>query len=78
MGLDVGSCTEKAFALDEKLVGESTESKLARVRKVMEEVEANVHVITSLDDVCMDIKYQEMCCILSVIVKLSCYHNESG
>lgn len=43
--------TEKAFALDEKLVGESTESKLARIRKVMEEVGANVHVITSLDDV---------------------------
>lgn len=43
--------TEKAFALDEKLVGESTESKLARIRKVMGEVGANVHVITSLDDV---------------------------
>ncbi len=41
-----------AFFLEEKYSGESTASKLARVRKVMEEHEAGVHIIASLDDVC--------------------------
>lgn len=44
--------TEKAFALGEKLTGESTESKLARIREVMKAEGADVHVVTSLDDVC--------------------------
>ncbi|MCI9228135.1 MAG: aminopeptidase P family protein [Dorea sp.] len=41
-----------AFFLEEKYSGESTASKLARVRKVMEEHGAGVHIIASLDDVC--------------------------
>ena len=44
--------TEKAFALGEELAGESTESKLARIREVMKAEGADVHVVTSLDDVC--------------------------
>ena len=44
--------TEKAFALGEELTGESTESKLARIREVMKAEGADVHVVTSLDDVC--------------------------
>lgn len=42
---------EPAFLLDEKYSGESTASKLSRVREVMKEQGANVHIIASLDDV---------------------------
>lgn len=42
---------EKAWMLDEKYAGESTGSKLARVRKKMEEYDADVHVLSSLDDI---------------------------
>ncbi len=41
-----------AFFLEEKYSGESSASKLARVRKVMEENGADTHIIASLDDVC--------------------------
>lgn len=41
-----------AFFLEEKYSGESTASKLARVRKAMEEYGADIHVIASLDDIC--------------------------
>lgn len=41
---------EPAFALEEKYTGESTASKLARVREAMKEAGATVHVITTLDD----------------------------
>ena len=41
-----------AFFLEEKYSGESTASKLERVRKVMTEKGATVHAIASLDDVC--------------------------
>ncbi|MEG0189810.1 MAG: aminopeptidase P family protein [Lachnospiraceae bacterium] len=44
--------TEPAFFLEEKYSGESTASKLSRVREAMKEVNANAHVITSLDDLC--------------------------
>lgn len=42
---------EKAFLLDVKYAGESFESKLERIRKVMRENKANVHVIATLDEV---------------------------
>ena len=42
---------EKAFALDEKYTGESAASKLGRVRGKMEELGADVHLLTSLDDI---------------------------
>ncbi|NMM63894.1 M24 family metallopeptidase [Clostridium sp. P21] len=40
-----------AFALDIKYTGESTASKLKRVRESMKAAGANAHVITSLDDI---------------------------
>lgn len=50
--------TEKAFHLDVKYTGEDTASKLARIRKEMDKVGANVHVITSLDDVCWTFNFR--------------------
>lgn len=44
--------TKPAFFLEEKYSGESTASKLTRVRAVMEEKGADTHIIASLDDVC--------------------------
>ncbi len=41
-----------AFFLEEKYSGESTESKLARVRGEMKKQNASIHIITSLDDIC--------------------------
>ena len=41
-----------AFFLEEKYSGESTESKLKRVREKMKEFGADVHIIASLDDTC--------------------------
>lgn len=40
------------FYLDEKWTGESTASKLARVRAVMDKCGADAHVIATIDDVC--------------------------
>ena len=39
------------FILEEKYAGESVESKLKGVRKVMEEAGADYHILTSLDDI---------------------------
>ncbi len=41
-----------AFFLEEKYSGESTASKLARVREKMKEASADIHIIASLDDTC--------------------------
>lgn len=41
-----------AFVLGEEYTGESTASKLARIREAMKEHGATVHVIAALDDVC--------------------------
>ncbi len=43
---------EPAFALDLKYTGETTKSKLKRIREVMKECGATVHVLTTLDDIC--------------------------
>lgn len=43
--------TEPAFILEETYSGESTTSKLARIRQVMKTEGASTHVIASLDDV---------------------------
>ncbi len=58
---------EMAFHLDIKYSGESTESKLARIREKMAEVSATAHIITTLDDLCWtfnfrgdDVKYSPM------------------
>lgn len=42
---------EPAFALDIKYTGETTESKLGRIRGVMKECGAASHVLTTLDDI---------------------------
>ena len=42
---------EKAFRLDVKYAGESTGSKLARIREKMEECGADAHLVSSLDDI---------------------------
>lgn len=42
---------EKIFLLDIKYCGESFESKIERLRKAMKEENADIHVITSLDDI---------------------------
>ncbi len=42
---------EKVFLLDEKYSGESTASKLRRVRDEMKKVSADVHLLSSLDDI---------------------------
>ena len=42
---------EKAFALEEKYAGESAASKLTRVREKMRERGADIHLLTSLDDI---------------------------
>lgn len=39
------------YSLKDKYAGESTESKLKRLRKKMEEKKASVHILTSLDDI---------------------------
>lgn len=44
--------TKPAFFLEEKYSGESTTSKLERVRAKMAEQGATAHIIASLDDVC--------------------------
>lgn len=44
-----------AFALGEEYTGESTASKLARIREAMKEAGANVHVLAALDDICWTI-----------------------
>ncbi len=56
--------TNPAFHLDIQYTGETTESKLARIREEMAKEGANLHVLTTLDDICWtfnfrgdDIKY---------------------
>ncbi len=44
--------TKPAFFLEEKYTGESTTSKLARIREKMAAAGADIHVIASLDDIC--------------------------
>ena len=43
---------EPAFFLEEKYTGESTSSKLARIRKEMEEAGCDAHIVSTLDDTC--------------------------
>lgn len=43
--------TEKVFFLDEKYSGESTASKLQRVRDEMKKSSADIHLLSSLDDI---------------------------
>lgn len=43
---------EPAFNLDVKYAGETVASKLARIRKEMKEAGTNVHVVSTIDDIC--------------------------
>lgn len=43
---------EPAWILEQKYAGETTESKLTRIREYMKNSGATVHVLTSLDDIC--------------------------
>lgn len=43
---------EPVFDLDVRYAGEDRASKLARIRRAMEEENATVHVLTTLDDIC--------------------------
>ena len=58
---------EPAFILTENYAGESTASKLSRIRLAMDECHANVHILTTLDDICWlinmrgnDVKYSPL------------------
>lgn len=42
---------EPAFLLDERYAGKSAKEKLAQIRQIMEEKKADVHILTSLDDI---------------------------
>lgn len=43
---------ERAYALRETQTGESVMQKLGRIREVMREEDAGVHLLTTLDDIC--------------------------
>lgn len=43
--------TESAYLLEESIVGENTTSKLKRLRKYLEKIKVNYHLISSLDDI---------------------------
>lgn len=43
---------EPAFSLEEHYAGESSASKLERIRKSMKESGASMHILTTLDDIC--------------------------
>lgn len=43
---------EPAWILEQKYAGETTKSKLTRVREYMTNSKASVHVLTSIDDIC--------------------------
>lgn len=43
---------EPAWLLKQEYAGETTASKLDRIRKYMKEQDASVHILTSLDDIC--------------------------
>lgn len=42
---------EPAFLLDERYAGKSAKEKMAQIRQIMEEKKADVHILTSLDDI---------------------------
>lgn len=65
---------EPVFLLEEKYSGESTASKLERLRNVMKEVGANYHIIATLDDVAWllnirgnDVKYSPLILCYAIV-----------
>jgi Xaa-Pro aminopeptidase len=74
------------FALDLKYAGETTESKLGRIREAMKEEGATAHVLTTLDDICWtlnirgnDIEYFPLVLSYAIITqeKMDLYINEA-
>lgn len=49
---------EPAFCLEEKYTGESTSSKLNRIRQSMSEAGASAHILTTLDDICWTFNFR--------------------
>lgn len=50
--------TNPAFHLDIQYTGETTESKLARIREKMTKEGADLHVLTTLDDICWTFNFR--------------------
>ena len=70
----------KAFSLDEEYSGESIESKLTRIRKYMDNKNADVHIMATLDDICWtfnirgrDVECNPVIMAYSVITKNNAY-----
>ncbi len=67
---------EKAFFLSEQYTGESTESKIARIRKEMLNNGADIHIVCGLDDVCWimnirgnDVKFSPLVLTYAIITQ---------
>lgn len=65
---------EKAYLLEEKYSGESLKSKLKRLREKMKEKEANIHILSTLEDIAWllnlrgnDIEYNPFVLAYSII-----------
>ncbi len=77
---------EPAFTLEMKYAGESTQSKLARIREIMKEVGADVHTLATIDDICWilnirgnDVEFFPLVLSYAVITmdKMDLYINET-
>ncbi|MEG1802079.1 MAG: aminopeptidase P family protein [Lachnospiraceae bacterium] len=71
---------EPIFVLEEKYAGESTQSKLKRVRAEMEKAKANTHILTCLYDIAwlLNIRGNDIACVpvvlsFVVVTKSECY-----
>lgn len=76
---------EPVFVLEQKYAGETTASKLTRIREFMKECGATAHVLTTLDDICWtlnirgnDIEFFPLVLSYAVITmdKMELYINE--
>ena len=70
----------KAFYLDEEYSGESIISKLSRIRKYMDNKNADIHIMATLDDICWtfnirgcDVECNPVIMAYSVITKDEAY-----
>lgn len=77
---------EPVFVLEQKYAGETTESKLTRIREFMKEHGATAHILTTLDDICWtlnirgnDIEFFPLVLSYAVITmdKMELYINET-
>ena len=70
---------EKAFHLEEKYSGESTASKLERVRREMDRAGADIHLLSSLDDIAwlLNIRGNDIPCCPLVLSYLLLYREHA-